>query len=85
MNQPPIYKISGKERIKLKQELSKLKYSVKMFWFCEDVDRVYGGGMSDNSVNNLLDNMNKEILELEHKLSIKLNRKDKLQRILNEK
>jgi hypothetical protein len=63
------YKISGSERRKLKKELSELKYFVKMFWHYEDIDRVYGGGLTDKECDDLIFKKNKEIEDLELLLS----------------
>ena len=82
MNQP-IYKINGKERRVLKKELSSMKSLHKNFWFCEDVDRVMGGGMSDNQANQYLTVLKEKIDKLEYKLSQKLDREKKLERILD--
>jgi len=71
MNEP-IYLISGKERRIVKKELSNLKQFVKMFWFYEDIDRVYGGGMKDENCQKILDQKNIEIKVLEDKLQVKL-------------
>lgn len=68
----PIYKINGKERRELKKKLSEMKYSHKMFWFFEDCDRVYGGGMSDEDCEKYLLNKQKEINKLETLLAEKL-------------
>ena len=59
------YKISGSERRKLKKELSELKYFVKMFWHYEDIDRVYGGGLSDDKCNSLLEETGEKIKKIE--------------------
>ena len=63
------YKISGVERRKLKKELSELKYFVKMFWHFEDIDRVYGGGLTDKECDDLIEEKNKEIEKLESLLN----------------
>jgi hypothetical protein len=39
------YLISGKLRKQKKKELAALKFYVKTFWYFEDIDRVYGGGL----------------------------------------
>ena len=78
----PIYKINGKERRELKKKLSLMKYSHKMFWFFEDVDRVYGGGVDDNCANQYLKKLKEDIDEIELKLSVKIDREKKLERIL---
>ena len=41
------FAISGQHRKEKKKELAKLKSFVKNFWFHEDVDRVYGGGLEE--------------------------------------
>ena len=71
MNEPQ-FVISGKERRALKKELGQLKRSVKMFWYWEDVDRVYGGGMTDEEANAYLTKTKKEITLLENRLSKRL-------------
>lgn len=60
----PIFKISGKTRRLLKKELSLLKFKLKMFWFYEDIDRVYGGGKSDKEIQNIFEKDNNKINEL---------------------
>ena len=82
---PPTYRIHGDERRKLKKELSLMKSSHKMFWFCEDTDRVMGGGMSDNAANQYLTELKEKINKLEDKLSIKNDREQKLERTLGER
>lgn len=62
--------ISGKTRKAKKKELSLLKYSVKMFWYWEDVDRVYGGGFdNDEQCYKHLEKQKKKIERLEKELS----------------
>jgi len=53
MSDQPIFVISGKERRTVKKELSDLKQFVKMFWYFEDIDRVYGGGMEDEDCKKM--------------------------------
>ena len=65
----PIFVISGKERREVKKELNTLRKRVKLFWHWEDVDRVYGGGMSDEEAEEYLTKTKKEIELLEEKLS----------------
>lgn len=43
-----------------------------MFWYFEDIDRVYGGGLDDEECQKLLDQKNTEIKDLEIKLSEKI-------------
>lgn len=68
-----MFKIHGKERKIKKKILSELKYFVKMFWYYEDVDRVYGGGLSDEECTRILKEKELEINELERILSEKIN------------
>ena len=49
-----MFKIHGKERKIKKKILSKLKYFVKMFWYYENIDRVYGGGLSNEECTKIL-------------------------------
>ena len=67
-----IFKISGNERRQKKKELSHLKFFVKMFWYFEDLDRVYGGGMEDEKCIKLLAEKQIEIDALEKMLLEKL-------------
>ena len=71
MNEP-IFVISGKERRKEKHRLAELKLFVKMFWFYEDIDRVYGSGMEDEDCQVVIDITNEQIKELEKQLAIKI-------------
>lgn len=68
-----MFKIHGKERKIKKKILSKLKYFVKMFWYYEDINRVYGGGLSDEECVKILKEKELEINELERILSEKIN------------
>jgi len=68
----PIYLISGIERRKEKHHLAKLKFYVRMFWFYEDIDRIYGGGMDDEQCNVHINTINEEINILENNLKLKL-------------
>lgn len=61
-----------------------MKSLYKNFWFCEDVDRVMCGGMSDNQANQYLTELKEKIDKLEYNLSRKLDREKKLERILND-
>jgi len=72
MNSAPVYIISGDERRKVKKEYSEMKRFLKMFWFYEDVDRVYGGGMSDEEANKMLTEIEAKAKVLEEKLKEKL-------------
>ena len=68
-----MFKIHGKERKIKKKILSKLKYFVKMFWYYEDINRVYGGGLPDEECIRILKEKELEINELERILSEKIN------------
>lgn len=68
----PTFQIHGKERRKVKQELAKLKYFTKTFWYYQDIDRVYGYGLPDQECEKILKQANKDIKILEDKLSKKL-------------
>lgn len=68
-----MFKIHGKERKIKKKILSKLKYFVKMFWYYEDLNRVYGGGLSNEECTKILKEKELEINELERILSEKIN------------
>ena len=81
MNQP-IYKINGKERRVLKKELSLMKHSYRMFWYYEDINDVYGCSLDKTIVNNQYNELKEKIDKLEYKLSRKLDREKKLERIL---
>ena len=63
--------ISGLDRRAKKKELAQLKQYVKMFWYYEDIDRIYGGGHSDDDCVELINKANELILKLEHQLAIK--------------
>lgn len=68
MNESP-YKVSGLERRVLKKELSVLKTYVKNFWHYQDIDNVYGGGLTEEECKNTLDKCKKKIEDLEKELS----------------
>jgi hypothetical protein len=72
MNSAPIYIIHGEERRKMKKEYHGMRRFLKMFWFYEDIDRVYGGGMTDKEANNMLAEIEIKVKELEEKLNQKL-------------
>ncbi len=72
LSNPPIYRINGLERRVKKKELAELKSFVKMFWFYNDIDKVYGGGMNDNESNIRIEKANKEIEILKNKLDVRL-------------
>ena len=65
-----VFKIRGQERRNKKKELNQYKSFVKNFWQYEDVDRMYGGGMSDEECNDIINGvkcaisiMEKELME----------------------
>jgi hypothetical protein len=64
MNESP-YKISGANRRLLKKELAELKSIENNFWYWEDIDRVYGGGLSDDECEEYLIKNRNRIEELE--------------------
>lgn len=61
----PIYKIFGDVRRDKKKHLAQLKAYVKMFWFYNDIDKVYGGGIEDSEANIRVEKAKKEIEQLE--------------------
>ena len=63
------YLISGKLRRQKKKELAELKFYVKSFWHFEDIDRAYGGGLSDSDCQKSILKAEVEIKELELELS----------------
>lgn len=80
------YAISGKERRLKKKELSELKSLIKNFWYYEDIDRVYGGGLDDKICNQIITDIQTQI----EKISLELNephlsvvRSEKIKSILN--
>ena len=81
------YLISGDLRRQKKKELSHLKSYVKNFWHHEDIERVYGGGLDDQTCQKLISEAEKEIKELELELSkpsISITRDNKINRIFEE-
>lgn len=64
----PIYKISGQERRNKKKELAQIKYFVKMFWYWEDIDRVYGGGLEKDKAEEMLNSYKNQIEKMEIEL-----------------
>lgn len=65
----PKFLISGSARRAKKQKLNELKRFVKMFWFYEDIDRVYGGGSDDETCNKLINDTKKSIAELQEEIN----------------
>lgn len=87
MNESP-YKISGLERRAKKKELAELKRYVKNFWFYEDIDRAYGGGLTPEQGNDainkaklLIENLEKELSEP----STQVKREEILSNLIDEK
>ena len=75
------YSISGKLRKEKKKELASLKFYVKSFWHFEDIDRAYGGGLSDAHCQKLILKAQAEIRELElelHNIALDIQRDSKL-------
>ncbi len=74
----PIYKIHGLERRQLKKELGELKRYVKNFWYYHQLDKdmtsFYGDKdgypMSDDEAQKRVDEVKKQIQELEDRLSV---------------
>jgi len=69
MNNEPIYIINGKERRQVKKRLGELKRYIKMYWFYNDIEQVYGGGLSEKESLFILAEKQTEINELEGNLS----------------
>lgn len=61
--------ISGKIRKQKKKELAELKRFVSNFWLYNDMDSVYGGGMSKEDADQLLAEKSKEAEQLENELN----------------
>jgi len=81
------FAISGKERRLKKKELSELKMFLKYFWHYEDIDKVYGGGLSDSECNRIISETELKIKKIEDDLSvpyISLIRDYKIKELLNE-
>jgi len=72
MGSDPIYVISGKERRQLKKRLGELKRFIKMYWYWEDIDEVYVGGVSKIESTMILEKKQTEINELQDRLSKRL-------------
>ncbi len=63
------FKISGKKRREVKKELAGLKFSLKQFWFFEDIDRSMGGGLDDITCQKIISDLENKISKLEQLLS----------------
>ena len=73
----PIYKIYGKERKKLKKELSLSRWFVKDFWSSHEIEKDMtcffdGRMMSDEDARKLFDETKARIIELEDLLKEKI-------------
>jgi len=68
---PPTYKINGEARRLKKKELASLKAYVKMFYFYNDIDKVYGGGIDEAEGEIRIAKAIKEIEVMENELAIK--------------
>ena len=80
------YLISGELRRQKKKELSHLKTYVKNFWYHEDIDRVYGGGLEDQICDQIIKDTEEKIRIIELELSephISVVREEKINLILN--
>lgn len=62
--------ISGKERRSLKKKLHELKRFVRNFIHYNDIDHVYGGGLSKVESNDLLKIKTSEISRIENMLKL---------------
>ena len=67
----PIYKINGEARRLKKKEVASLKAYVKMFYFYNDIDKVYGGGIDEAEGEIRIAKARKEIELMENELAIK--------------
>jgi len=86
MNESP-YKISGLERRAKKKELVELKRYVNNFWLYEDIDRVYGGGLTKEQASNAIDKAKLQIEALERQLlepSKQIKREEILSKLIDE-
>lgn len=61
----PIYRIYGDERRSLKKKYAALKNQLKMFWLMEDMNRVYGYGMTDAEAEYKLHELKTTIAQME--------------------
>lgn len=72
MNEPQ-FVISGKERRKVKKELSILKSFVKGFWYFHQLEKDMGSCMmSDEDAKIMFEKRSKEITQLQTKLNKRL-------------
>jgi hypothetical protein len=68
---PPTYKINGEARRIKKKEVASLKAYVKMFYFYNDIDKVYGGGIDEAEGEKRIAKARKQIEVMENELAIK--------------
>ena len=64
--------ISGRKRRELKKELNLNKRLLKMNRFINDIDEVYGGGMTEQELTDYENKLKKEITQQENLLSKQL-------------
>jgi hypothetical protein len=62
--------VSGKERREFKKKLHELKRFVRNYNHYNDIDRVYGGGLSDERSLEILNSKNLEISRIENILKL---------------
>lgn len=71
MNEPQ-FVISGQKRRELKKELNLNKRLLRMNRFYNDIDEVYGGGMTEQELINYENKLKKEITQQETLLNKRL-------------
>jgi len=71
MNEPQ-FVISGKKRRELKKKLNLNKRLLKMNRFYNDIDKVYGGGLTEEQLTSSEKRLKKEITQWENLLSKRL-------------
>ena len=71
MNEPQ-FVISGKKRRELKKKLNLNKRLLKMNRFYNDIDEVYGGGLTEEQLTSSEKRLKKEITQWENLLSKRL-------------
>ena len=63
------FKISGQNRRELKKQFNSLKRQRKMMYFYNDIDTVYGGGLSEKELEERKISLEKEIEQIQNKLN----------------
>jgi hypothetical protein len=63
------FKISGLQRRQLKKELAELRLSLKLLYYHNDIDTVYGGGQTQEELEQTKLRWEKEIEEIKLKLN----------------